>query len=134
LTDAVQEAIDGSATSLTVTDSSSVDFTASGTLNHTITAAVKISSTSGNRVSILSDGLMASPQTLSINYTTKELTISDGNTVSFASMVCGASGFLGNLTADPTAIDGQYWFRTDLSASDGLRIKLNGSVRTITTS
>lgn len=37
--------------------------------------------------------------------------------------------WLGNLTADPTANDGAYWYRTDL---DELHIKLNGSTRVIT--
>jgi len=38
-------------------------------------------------------------------------------------------GYLGEVTVDPTAENGQYWFRTDL---DQLRIKLNGSTRIIT--
>lgn len=43
-------------------------------------------------------------------------------------------GFLGNMTADPgDAVDGQYWFRTDLAAANGLKMMLNGSVRTIPT-
>lgn len=40
----------------------------------------------------------------------------------------------GNVNADPvTTTDGDYWFRTDLPAADGLRMKLNGAVRTIPT-
>jgi hypothetical protein len=43
-------------------------------------------------------------------------------------------GYLGEVTSDPVgAVNGQYWFRTDLAVANGLRIKLNGSVRTIPT-
>lgn len=42
--------------------------------------------------------------------------------------------FKGNVTADPTDTnDGDYWYRTDLPAADGLRIQVNGTVRTIPT-
>lgn len=116
------------------TDTSSIHFILSGTLNRNISGNVKISANANNLLSIQPDGLYSSPQTLSINYTTKILSISQGNSVDLTSLVCGASGFLGDVTADPTAIDGQYWFRTDLAATVGLRIKLNGAVRTITTS
>lgn len=110
-------------------DSSTIDFTASGTLNHTITAAVKLSTTSPNLISTLSDGLYVAPQTLSVNAAAKELTISNGNTVSLASITCGASGFLGNLATDPSvSSDGQYWYNT---TSGQLKIKLNGTVRQI---
>lgn len=48
----------------------------------------------------------------------------------------GDMGYLGAVASDPVLADtanGQYWFRTDLPAADGLRIKLNGSFRTIPT-
>lgn len=123
------------ATPITVVDTQSVNLTSSGTLSHTIQADVKISANSGNRLSIQSDGLYSSPQILSVNYSTKELTIVGGNTVSLAALFTPVSGFLGNVTADPSSpLDGQYWFRTDLSAASGLRIQLDGNVRTITTS
>ena len=120
----------GAGSPLSSTDTSSMHFVLSGTLNHNISGNVKISSTSPNQLSVLSDGLYVAPQTLSIDYTAKSLTISNGNTVSFASIICGASGFLGNVTSDPTAIDGQYWWRTD---TNQLRIKVNGTIKTITT-
>lgn len=42
--------------------------------------------------------------------------------------------YLGNQTSDPvSAVNGDYWFRTDEPVADGLKIKLNGSVRTIPT-
>lgn len=45
-----------------------------------------------------------------------------------------ASGYLGEVASDPVSIEnGQYWFRIDLPVTDGLRIKLNGSIRTIPT-
>lgn len=118
---------------LSSTDTPSIDFILSGVLNKNISGNVKISATANNQLSILSDGLYSAPQNLSIDYTNKTLTITSGNTVDFSSLVCGASGFLGNVTADPIAIDGQYWFRTDLAAASGLKIKVNGLVRTIPT-
>lgn len=45
-------------------------------------------------------------------------------------------GYLGAVNADPNINDienGQYWWRTDLSANVALRIKVNGSFRTIPT-
>jgi hypothetical protein len=45
-------------------------------------------------------------------------------------------GYLGALPADPVLADtenGQYWWRTDLSAAVALRIKVNGAFRTIPT-
>lgn len=42
--------------------------------------------------------------------------------------------FKGNVGADPSDLnDGDYWFRTDLAAANGLRIRVNGTVRTIPT-
>jgi len=119
---------------LVANDSSSIDFSTSGTLDHTLTGNVKLSTAAGNQIAIDSEGLVVAPQTLSIDYTNKTLTISDGNTVNFASLICGVSGFLGNVTSDPTAVDGQYWYRTDLLPNFGLKIKLNGVVKTITIS
>lgn len=117
-------------TSLTAVDSPSINLTVSGTANHTVKADAIISPTAGNRLSILSDGLYASPQTLSVNYATKELTIVGGNTVNLASLSCGVGGFLGNVTSDPSAIDGQYWYNT---TSSQLKIKVGGAIKVITT-
>lgn len=52
-------------TPLLSVDSSSIDFTTSGTSNHTITGVVKISAQPGNRVSIAGDGLFVPPLTCS---------------------------------------------------------------------
>lgn len=42
--------------------------------------------------------------------------------------------FKGNVTADPSDLnDGDYWFRTDLLPANGLRIQVDGTVRTIPT-
>lgn len=130
----IDTALSAAATPNSATDTDSIHFILSGILNRNISADLKISAITHNLLTIQPDGAFASPQTVSIDYTAKTLTLSDSNTVELSSLVCGVSGFLGNVTADPTAIDGQYWFRTDLSASVGLRIKLNGAVRTITTS
>jgi hypothetical protein len=118
-------------TSIVANDSSTIDFSTSGTLDHTITASVKISATVGNTLQELVDGLFVPVPTLSFNATTKVLTIVGGNSQDLSSVY---TGFLGNVVADPvSSLDGQYWFRTDLPAADGLRIKVNGSVRTIPT-
>lgn len=114
-------------------DSSTIDFTQSGPLGHTISAAAKVSATANNLLQIEADGLYAVPQILAIDPVAKTLSISAGNEVDFSALVCGASGFLGNVTADPTSTDGQYWYRTDLALA-GLRIKLNGAIHTITIS
>lgn len=114
---------------ITTTPTATITFSLSGDLDHHISANVNVSAIAGNKLVVLGDGLAVAPQTLSIDYTEKTLSISDGNTVDFSSLVCGVGGWLGNVVADPTAIDGQYWFRTDL---DQLRIKLNGGVRQIT--
>jgi len=116
---------------ITPIDSTSIDFTVSGTQNHTITGVVKISATANNRASILSDGIFSAPQTLSLDNTTKTLSIVGGNSVSLAALACGVIGYLGNLATDPTGIlDGQYWFNT---TSNLLKIQANGIVKTITT-
>lgn len=119
---------------ITPVDSPTVNITANGTLAHTLRADVTFSAVADNQAEALGDGVYVAPQTLSINAGNKTLTISDGNTVSLASLTCGVGGFLGNFISDPVAADGQYWFRTDLAVSAGLRIRLNGNVRTITTS
>lgn len=119
---------------LVANDSTTIDFTTSGTLGHTLTGSVIVSPTVGNQLSILGDGLYSQPQTLAIDYINKTMSISDGNEVSFASLVCGVGGYLGEFSgSDPAAADGQYWFRTDLAVADGLRIRLDGNVRTIPT-
>jgi hypothetical protein len=118
-------------TPLVANDSSTIDFSTSGTLNHTLTGSVKISATANNTLSALGDGLFAAPQTLSYDTVAKTLTISQGNTVNLASLACGVIGFLGNLATDPTGIlDGQYWFNTTSSL---LKIQVNGVTKTITT-
>lgn len=121
-----------SQTSITASDTPTIAISASGTLNHTISADVLLSTAvSGNRITEQVDGLHVAAQTLSVNYTTKTLSITDGNSVSVASLLTGSGGFLGNLASDPTATDGQYWWNTSTSL---LRVKVNGTVRTIITS
>ena len=67
---------------------------------------------------------------------------SEGYTINtlqqFATAVDAEPGLLqhfkGNVTADPSDLnDGDYWFRTDLLAANGLRIQVNGLTRTIPT-
>lgn len=47
----------GTQTPITPVDTSTIDLTANGTDNHTLTAAVKVSATSGNTITVNSDGL-----------------------------------------------------------------------------
>jgi hypothetical protein len=113
------------------TDSATVAITISGTGSHTIKSDVKVSATASNLLSALSDGLYVTPQTLNLDYSTKELSISNGNSFNLAPLISGVGGFLGNLTSDPTGIvDGQYWYNT---TSSQLKIKVNGVTKVITT-
>jgi hypothetical protein len=121
-------------TNITAVDTATIDFTTSGTLNHTIQATVIVSGLPDNQLAALPSGLFASAQNLSINYTTHEITISDGNTIDLTPLMFNADGFLGNVASDPASpLNGQYWFRTDLAAANGLRIRVNGTTRTIPT-
>jgi hypothetical protein len=116
---------------VTANDSNSIDFSTSGTLDHTLTANVKISATSNNQLSIQSDGLFSAPQTLSINYTTKQLTISGGNNVDLTPLITAPTGFLGEVSTDPTiASNGNYWYNT---TQNKLKIKLTSGVKEILT-
>lgn len=129
------EAIEGTiATPITPVDTQSINLTVSGVNNHTLQADVIVSPNAGNRLSIQGNGLFASPMVLSVNYGTKELSLVGSNTVSLAALFSPVSGFLGNVTIDPaTPLDGQYWYRTDIGLATGLKIRLNGTTRTITT-
>lgn len=119
-------------TPITPVNSDSISIVTYGTNNHTISAEVNISATVNNMVAVLGDGLFVPPQTLSINYTTKELSISNGNTVDLTGVICGVGGFLGNLAVDPASpLDGQYWYNT---ATSELRIRVNGLTKIITIS
>lgn len=128
LTDAVEALQSGS--TLTKTNTESIDIVLTGAFNNIISANVNISATSGNRVSIVSDGLLVPPQSLIPDYVNKTLEISDGNTVDLAPLLTAASGFLGNLPSDPSSPqDGQYWYET---GSNQLKMQLNGATRIIT--
>lgn len=130
LKQSVADAITQSTTPLTVVDTNSIDLTATGNLFHTLQADLVISQAANNLISILNDGAYVTPQTLSINYTTKDLTLSNSNTVNLGSLVCGVGGFLGNLAADPSSIDGQYWWN---STSGQLKIRVAGLIKVIST-
>ncbi|XAI97407.1 tail fiber protein [Leptolyngbya phage Lbo-JY46] len=73
--------------SIVTTNSNSITFVTSGTKNHNITAAVNISTDSGNNIQSRANGLFvplpptAVPQTLSFNPTSRVLGISGGNTI-----------------------------------------------------
>jgi len=70
--------------SITATDSNTVRWSNGGTLNHNLSANVKVSSQLNNKLQVLADGLYVNPpvngnQTLSLS--SNQLTISGGNTV-----------------------------------------------------
>ena len=112
---------------LSSTNTESITFDLSGAGNKNISGFVNISAASGNTLAVLTDGLFAAPQSLSVNYTTNAISISGGNSVALPN---NPQAFLGNLSADPgSAIDGNYWYNT---TSSQLKIRLNGAVRVIT--
>jgi hypothetical protein len=118
-----------SSTPITPIDTQSVDITVSGTNNHSIQAAVKVSAVAGNRFSIQSDGGYVASQTLSVDYNAKSLSISNGNTVSLTSLLSTVDGFLGTFSTDPSAVlEGQYWYN---STDSKLKIKVNSLVKQI---
>jgi len=121
---ATMTAISGqSLVALSATNTPTIDFILTGTLNRNISANVNLSAASGNTLSINDDGLFNPPQQLTINYLTNQIGISGGNTVNLPN---APSGWLGNLSADPgTAIDGQYWYNT---SSSQLKMKANGTI------
>lgn len=70
-------------TFITANDTSSIDFTTSGTSNHTIQAEVKISATVGNQVSINPDGIFVPASTVVVDDTLVNdiLTEIDGDSI-----------------------------------------------------
>lgn len=121
-------------TPITAIDTSTINLSATGTLNHTIQADVMVSGNANNQLTVLPSGLYSSPQNLSVNYGTGEISISDGNTVDLTPMLSNPQGYLGSVSVDPSSpINGQYWFRTDLAIANALRIRVNGVTRTIPT-
>lgn len=68
-------------TSLTANDSSSIDFTTSGTANHTLTGVVKVSGNAGNQLSIVSNGLFVPTPTIPSE---TPLTANDSSTIDFS--------------------------------------------------
>ena len=68
-----------SETSLSVTDSNSIDFTASGVANHTLTADVRLSTAAGNQVTILADGLFVAAAAAET-----PITVTDSPTIDFS--------------------------------------------------
>lgn len=111
--------------------SSSINLATSGTQGHTIKADLKLSASEGNTLTILGDGLYNNPQTLGINYLTKSLTISNGNSVDLTPLVQAPSGYLGKVIADPSSpLDGNYWFN---SSQNKLKIRVGDTIKEIVT-
>ena len=115
---------------LTTINSSSINFSTSGALNHTLTGNVKIS-IANDLLTVVSDGLFVEPQTLSLNYNTKVLSLSYANSVDLSGIINQSSGYLGEVTSDPnSAINGNYWFNT---VQNKLKIKVNNIIKEIIT-
>ena len=115
----------------TKTDTETIKFTLTGTLSRNISADVQISATAENQLTVQADGLFVQPQNIAIDYINKTISISDGDTVSFASIANGNIGWLGNVTSDPISTDGQYWWN---STSNTLKVNIGGGVvKTIVT-
>jgi hypothetical protein len=106
------------------TDTPTVHFILTGTLDRNISANVKVSATSGNQLTIQPDGLYSQAQNLSIDYAAHTLSITDGNTVDFTSIL--GIGWKGNVATDPVSPpDGSYWWNT---TSSTLKIAVDGGV------
>jgi hypothetical protein len=114
---------------LLVDDTDAINLVASGTTQQTISAHLIVAPLSDNQLTVLPTGVYVAPQTLSIDYDTLSLCISDGNCVDLSTLSCGVGGYLGEVATDPGAVlNGQYWYNT----GDGkLKIKLNGTTRQI---
>jgi hypothetical protein len=112
---------------ITATNTPTLSWNLTGTLNHNLSANVNLSAASGNTLTINDDGLFNAPQQLTINYLTNQIGISGGNTVQLPN---APAGYLGNLSSDPgTAVDGNTWYNT---SSSQYKVKVNGSVHVIT--
>jgi hypothetical protein len=93
----------GSETSLTVNDTASINLTASGTMNHTLQADLKISAGASNRSTIAGDGLytpIAAGTGISIsggtNTVAVNLTAGNGITISGATITAKTTGTWGS--------------------------------------
>jgi len=114
----IEDVADLAALPITPVDTTSIDLTVSGIGSHTIAASLIISATSGNRLSVVSDGALVVPQTLSADYDAKTISIAGGNTIDMLNF-CGCedcNSFLGELASDPLSPSaGQYWYNTSTS-------------------
>lgn len=85
---------------LTVTDSSTVDLTASGTQGHALTAAVRISTAAGNQVQARTDGLFV-PAPGSVTETA--LSVVDSSTIDFTASGTSSHTLTGSVKLSTTA-------------------------------
>lgn len=117
-------------TPITPVDTTSIDLSVSGLNSHTLSASLIVAPNADNQLTVLPAGAYVAPQTLTIDYDTQEICISDGNCVDLSPMLCTAEGFRGNIAADPVdPEEGQYWYNT---VENELRIQVNNAVYTIT--
>lgn len=124
---------------------STIAWSLSGTLNHNLQAAVRVSGDNGNAISIRPDGIYANfstapvaPQTLAWNFNTNTLSISNGNSVvinfpgaqqlSLSGAVLNLSGGGGSVNLAP--LIAPAFTQTSLSASasnQGIQIGTSGT-------
>lgn len=112
-----------------VDDTDSINLVSSGTTSQTLSAYLNVAPFADNQVQVLAQGVYVAPQTLSMDYDTLELCISDGNCIDLSTLSCGVGGYLGEVSTDPGAVlNGQYWYNT---SSGQLKIKVNNATRQI---
>lgn len=112
-------------TSLTYNDSSTIDFTASGALNHTVTAAVKVSANAGNKIQIVGDGLFVADQ---------KTYILPGTNITIAGTGLAASPYIvsaGGFSQTPLSVSDSTSFHFISSGTNGMNLTGNVKVSSL---
>lgn len=118
-------------TPLTVNDTSTVDLTASGTANHTLSAAVKVSATAGNTLSVNADGLYVNvpaqtPVTV-VDTSTVDLTASGTNSHTITAVVKISATAGNTLSVNADGLYVNVPTQTPITANDTSSIDLTAS-------
>lgn len=128
--DSINTLISLGGTGITANDSSTIDFSVSGTGNHTITADAKLSLTSGNSLIANIDGLYVSaPNITVVDTSTIDLTASGTNnhTIQAAVKVSANSGNQVSIQADGIFVPATSVNETDITANDSTTIDFTTS-------
>lgn len=119
-----------SGVALTANDSSTIDFTTSGTANHTLTGAVKLSATAGNSLTANADGLYVEVPSLSVVDTaTIDLTSSGtlGHTLQAAVKISSQAGNQVSAQADGIFVPAATVNETAVTVTDTNSVNLTAS-------